>query len=209
MPICTRLILTEFTKPLAIADEEVAGQRVEERRREERIRDLGFVLRIAAPNVLTELIGDVHIGQMELCHLTIDECTSADAKVFQRKRLLVLSQTELLVDGVHSIAVLCLQLLVGDGEEVEYGKGSDKLNKVSVVALTVATRVVEVGIRGHLIAQIVAGVNLRQRQVDAILAQAGEVVVIIEQGRLGLRDEVATRDRAVVVLLHVSECSSR
>ena len=83
---------------------------------------------------------------MELCHLTIDECPRADAKVFQRERLLVLSQTELLVDGIHGIAVLCLQLLVGDGEEVEHGKGSDKLNKVSVVALTVAARVVEVGV---------------------------------------------------------------
>ena len=197
------LVLAQFAQPLAIADVEVARQRVEERRREESVRDFGLVLGVASADVLTQLVGDVHIGQVELCQLAVHESARLHAEVLQRERLLVVGQSELLVDGVLGISVDGLQLVVGNGKEVEYREGAYILHQMGVVALAVAARIVEIGVRRHLVAQVVAGIDFRQRQVHAVLAQARQVVVIVEQGRLGLRDEVAARDGAVVVLLHI------
>ena len=140
---------------------------------------------------------------MELRQLPIDERTSLYAKVLQRERLFVVGEAKFLVNRVLGVAIDGLQLVVGNRQEVENRQRADILHEVGVVALSVGAWVVEIGVRRHLVAEIVAGVDFRQRQIDSVLAQTRQVVVVVEQRRLRFRDEIATRNRAVVVLLHV------
>ena len=148
-------------------------------------------------------MGDVHIGQMELRQLPIDKRTCLHAEVLQRECLLVVGEAKFLVNRVLGIAIDGLQLVVGNRQEVENRQRADILHEVGVVALSVAAWVIEIGVRRHLVAEVVAGIDFRQRQIDTVLAQTRQVVVVIEQCRLGFRDEIATRNRAVIVLLHV------
>ena len=199
----TALILAQFAQPLPITHVEIGGQRVVERGREESVRDFGLVLRVAASDVLFQLMRDVHIGQMELRQLPIDQCSRLHAEILQRERLLVVGEAKFLVNRVLRVAIDGLQLVVGNRQEVENRQGSDILHEMGVVALSVAARIVEIRVRRHLVAEVIASVDFRQRQIDSVLAQTRQIVVVIEQGRLRFRDEIATRNRAVVVLLHV------
>ena len=140
---------------------------------------------------------------MKLCHLPVHGNTCGHTEVFQREGALVVGQTVLLEDGVLGVAVNSDKLLIGNLQEVEYRECANILHHVGVVTLAVATRIIIVGVARHLVAEIVTCVDLRHGQVDTVLPEPRQVVVIIVECRLGLRNEVGPRDRAVLVLLDV------
>ena len=104
-------------------------------------------------------------------------------KVLQRQMHEITRKAILLKDRLLGIAVDSHQIIIGNAQEVEDGQSTDILNHVGIVALTIVTRIIVIRIRGHLIAQIIASIDFRHRQVFTGMTKSGEIIVIIKQGR--------------------------
>src|SRR3712207_3302683 len=67
----TPLVYFKLLQPLPIAHEEVGRKRMKEARQEEPLRYFGLIFRISAPHIVLQLVGNIHVCQMELRHLFV------------------------------------------------------------------------------------------------------------------------------------------
>ena len=186
-------VVIHLGKPLGISLEEVVDQRAVELRSEEIALDLGRVLGEALSDDVLEAGGQEQEQQVELAQRLIDELARAATQRQEIDAQLVLGQGILIGRCGQRIAVRVGKLTVRHTCEIQRSQCADKFDEMGIIALAMFTRVIQVGLAAHLVAQVIDAVHI------AIVGTSERVLVVVERA-LGLDDEVAGSDALILLV---------
>ena len=99
---------------------------------------------------------------MEFHHVAVYLLPCRQSEVFQAEHHLVVCKSVFFIYRIDSIAIYGAQLIISQLHEIEYRQCPYILHQMSIVALPATTRIVEVRIACHLVAEIVACIDFRQ-----------------------------------------------
>ena len=165
-------VVVHLGEPLCVAQQELVHQGAVELRGQEVALDLGDILGETLTDHVLETCCQEQEQQVELAHRLIDEPAGVVSQREEVQAQVILVEGILIGRGGQGVAVGVAELVLGLADEVQRGESADELDEVGVVALSVLTRVIQVGLAPHLVAQVVDA-------VDVAVVGTGERVLVV------------------------------